>query len=60
MSERQILADVQDARSSTTSLNAHARGLLRINIPSAFGRQHVMPHMKDFLAAFPISDWRRH
>jgi len=49
----QILADVQDARSSTTSLNARAQGLLRINIPSAFGRQHVMPHMKDFLAAFP-------
>src|SRR6202165_5204337 len=49
----QILADVEDARSATRSLNARPQGLLRINIPSAFGRRHVMPHMKDFLAAHP-------
>ncbi|WP_246725885.1 LysR family transcriptional regulator [Rhizobium lusitanum] len=49
----QILADVDDARNATRSLNAHPQGLLRINIPSAFGRRHVMPHMKDFLAAYP-------
>ena len=49
----QILADVRDARSTTASLNARPQGLLRINIPSAFGRRHVMPHMKDFLAAHP-------
>jgi DNA-binding transcriptional LysR family regulator len=49
----QILADVEDARSATRSLNSRPQGLLRINIPSAFGRRHVMPHMKDFLAAHP-------
>lgn len=49
----QILADVEDARSATTSLNARPQGLLRINIPSAFGRRHVMAHMPDFLAAYP-------
>lgn len=49
----QILADVEEARSATTSLNARPQGLLRINIPSAFGRRHVMAHMKDFLAAYP-------
>jgi DNA-binding transcriptional LysR family regulator len=49
----QILVDVEDARSATRSLNARPQGLLRINIPSAFGRRHVMPHMKDFLAAHP-------
>ena len=49
----QILADVSDARSTTASLNARPQGLLRINVPSAFGRRHVMPHMKDFLAAHP-------
>jgi DNA-binding transcriptional LysR family regulator len=49
----QIIADVEEARSATTSLNARPQGLLRINIPSAFGRRHVMVHMKDFLTAYP-------
>lgn len=49
----QILADIDDARNATRSLNARPQGLLRINIPSAFGRLCVMPHMKDFLAAYP-------
>jgi DNA-binding transcriptional LysR family regulator len=49
----QILADVEEARTATTSLNERPRGLLRINIPGAFGRRHVMPHLKDFLAAYP-------
>lgn len=49
----QILADVQDARYSTASLNERAQGSLRINVPTAFGRRHVMPHIKDFLATYP-------
>lgn len=48
-----VLADVADARLATTSLNSRPQGLLQVNIPSAFGRRHVMPHMKDFLAAYP-------
>ena len=48
----QILAEVEDARSATASLNTHPQGLLRINIPTAFGRRHVMSHMTDFLAAY--------
>jgi DNA-binding transcriptional LysR family regulator len=49
----QILADVTDARSAATSLNGRPQGLLRINVPSSFGRRHVLAHMKDFLAAYP-------
>ncbi len=49
----QILKDLEDARGETASLNARPQGLLRINIPGAFGRRHVMPHMKDFLDAHP-------
>jgi DNA-binding transcriptional LysR family regulator len=49
----QILAEVDNARNATRSLNAHPQGLLRINIPSAFGRHHVMPHMKSFLTEYP-------
>jgi DNA-binding transcriptional LysR family regulator len=43
-----ILAEVEDARSATTSLNARPQGLLQTNIPSTFGRRHVMAHMTDF------------
>jgi DNA-binding transcriptional LysR family regulator len=49
----QILAGVEEARLATASLNQRPRGVLRINIPGAFGRRHVMPHLKDFLAAYP-------
>jgi DNA-binding transcriptional LysR family regulator len=49
----QIISEVDDARNATRSLNMRPQGLLKINIPSAFGRRHVMPHMKDFLAAYP-------
>ncbi|MEA2741469.1 MAG: hypothetical protein QOH05_4776 [Acetobacteraceae bacterium] len=48
-----ILAGVEEARLATASLNQRPRGVLRINIPGAFGRLHVMPHLKDFLAAYP-------
>jgi DNA-binding transcriptional LysR family regulator len=49
----EILADVEETRNAIRSLNARPQGLLRINVPSAFGRQHVMAHMKEFLAAYP-------
>ncbi len=48
-----ILAEVEDARLVATSLNARPQGLLRINIPSAFGRRHVFPHLSDFLREYP-------
>jgi DNA-binding transcriptional LysR family regulator len=48
-----ILADLDEARLATTALNASPRGLLRINIPAAFGRRHIVPHLKDFLSAYP-------
>jgi DNA-binding transcriptional LysR family regulator len=49
----QIIAEVDDVRNVTRSLNERPQGLLKINIPSAFGRRHIMPHMKDFLTAYP-------
>lgn len=49
----QIVGDVEEARHATRVLNGRPQGLLKINIPAAFGRLHVMPHLKDFLAAYP-------
>ncbi len=48
-----ILAEVEDARLVAASLNTRPQGLLRINIPSAFGRRHVVPHLGDFLSEYP-------
>jgi len=48
-----ILADLTDARMATTSLNAHPQGVLRVNLPVAFGRLHVVPHLRAFLSEFP-------
>ena len=42
-----------DARLWAASLNARPQGLLRINIPAAFGRRHVVPHLRDFLLEHP-------
>jgi DNA-binding transcriptional LysR family regulator len=49
----QILSDVQEARNATTALNARPQGVLRINMPGAFGRRHVVPHLRDFLSGYP-------
>ena len=50
---RQVLLGVEEARDATRSLNARPQGLLRLALPNAFGRRHVMPHMGAFLDAYP-------
>ncbi len=49
----QILVELDDARDVARASNQHPNGLLRLNVPSAFGRRHVMPHIPAFLAAYP-------
>lgn len=48
-----IMAEVNDARLVAQALNSTPQGLLRINVPAAFGRRHIVPHLKDFLALYP-------
>ena len=48
-----ILAEVEDARQQTAALNGRPQGLLKINLPGAFGRRHVVPLLPGFLAAYP-------
>jgi DNA-binding transcriptional LysR family regulator len=48
-----ILSDLGNARLEVSSLNAHPQGVLKINLPIAFGRRHVVPHLADFLAQYP-------
>ncbi|MBV8123352.1 MAG: LysR family transcriptional regulator [Burkholderiaceae bacterium] len=48
-----ILIEVEEARTSTASLNDRPQGTLRLNMPVSFGRRHVMAHLKEFLARYP-------
>ena len=50
---RRILVEVEEARLSVTQLEADPRGTLRLNLPTAFGRTHVVPMLPDFLAQYP-------
>jgi len=50
---RRILADVEEARLSVTQLEADPRGTLRLNLPTAFGRAHIVPMLPDFLRQYP-------
>ena len=53
MNALRIIADVDAMRGLASSLNDKPQGLLRMSLPAAFGRRHVMPHLPAFLAAHP-------
>lgn len=48
-----ILADIDDAHLALTQLESAPRGTLRLNVPIAFGRQHVLPMVFEFLERYP-------
>jgi len=56
--ERALVAmkSIDEARAVTSSLNSSPRGLLRVTIPCAFGRRHVIQHLPDFLDQYPMID----
>ncbi|WP_445336186.1 LysR family transcriptional regulator [Citrobacter koseri] len=43
-----LLAQWEEAKNSTSALNKRPAGMLRISVPSAFGRLHVMPFVEEF------------
>ncbi len=48
-----VLREVEEARNAVSAMQDHPRGLLRLALPDAFARLHVMPHMGEFLADYP-------
>ena len=48
-----VLAAVADAESLAAIDNDRPRGLLRVSLPTSFGRLHVAPKLKSFLDTFP-------
>ncbi len=51
-----ILADVEEANLSVSSLQAEPRGRLRVNAPMSFGVLHLAPLMPRFLEQYPQID----
>lgn len=50
---RLVLDDLEQARAAVTSLDAAPRGLLKLNLPTAFGRRHVLPVVADLQRRYP-------
>lgn len=48
-----ILSAVEEAESLTSGRSGAVRGRLRVSAPTSFGRMHLAPHLKGFLAAHP-------
>ncbi len=50
---RGVLRDMDEARSAVSALQDHPQGLLRLALPDAFARLHIMPFIPEFLARYP-------
>ncbi len=48
-----ILAAVEEARQATSALNSRPRGLLQVELPSAFARAQVLPRLATLLERHP-------
>lgn len=48
-----ILDELEDAERAVTELSANPRGILRVNVPVAFGLLHLAPLLPEFLRRYP-------
>jgi DNA-binding transcriptional LysR family regulator len=51
-----ILAEIEEANLSVSSLQGEPRGTLRINAPMSFGVLHLAPLLPSFLERYPLID----
>lgn len=52
-SARRILMEIADAEAEVTRFSAHPKGLLRVNVGSAFGLHQLAPSLPKFLDRYP-------
>jgi DNA-binding transcriptional LysR family regulator len=50
---RGILRSLDEARDAASAIEGRPQGLIRLHVPGAFARLHIMPFVPDFLAAYP-------
>ena len=48
-----VLDELDQAKQATSSLNQHPRGVLKLNVPPAFARHHILPLLGDFARRHP-------
>lgn len=48
-----VLAAIEDAENIATVDGGHPRGVLKVSLPTAFGRLHIAPRLKAFLDTYP-------
>lgn len=53
---REPVSNIAHVADDLANLNQTPRGLLRVEIPSTYGRHRVVPHLPAFLTAFPDID----
>ncbi len=53
---KNILVELDEAKSTISALNADPKGLLTITAPSSFGRLHIAPAIVSFLKRYPLMD----
>ena len=53
MHARRVLDELEQAKAATSALNQEPRGLLKLNLPPAFARHHILPVVNLFLARYP-------
>jgi DNA-binding transcriptional LysR family regulator len=50
------LQALDHAREAAAALNLTPQGRLRVTMPAAFGRRHVVPHLPEFMRQYPDID----
>jgi DNA-binding transcriptional LysR family regulator len=50
---RGVLRGLEEARDAASAMQGRPQGLIRLHVPSAFARLHIMPFVPDFLATYP-------
>ncbi|KRP71773.1 LysR family transcriptional regulator [Pseudomonas paralactis] len=53
MHARRVLDELEHAKAATSALNEQPRGVLKLNLPPAFARHHILAALKDFGARYP-------
>ncbi|CRN03753.1 MULTISPECIES: LysR family transcriptional regulator [Pseudomonas] len=53
MHARRVLDELEHAKAATSALNQQPRGLLKLNLPPAFARHHILPALNDFRLRYP-------
>ncbi|WP_017480272.1 LysR family transcriptional regulator [Pseudomonas sp. PAMC 26793] len=53
MHARRVLDELEQAKAATSALNEQPRGVLKLNLPPAFARHHILPTLNAFLARYP-------